>query len=92
MMSTRVTCAAVTSATPSCNARAVMDISAIPPGAAANNIVGTKMPVNWANPQPIAADNEIINKIQATTTVTNRGASCKNRREKREPSAHASNT
>ena len=43
MTRTRVTCAAVTSATPSCNARAVMDISAIPPGAAATDMVGTKM-------------------------------------------------
>ena len=41
MMNTRVTCAAVTSATPSCKVRAVIDISAMPPGAVAKIMLGT---------------------------------------------------
>ena len=78
MMSTRVTCAAVTSATPSCSVRAVIDISAIPPGAAASIMLGTKMPVATAKPHAMAAENSIIKNMQSSTAATKRGAPRKN--------------
>ena len=92
MMSTRITCAAVTSATPSCRVRAVIDISAMPPGAVANIMLGTKMPAAFASPHAIAAESTIIKMMQSNVTATKRGASLKNRREKRVPNAHPSNT
>ena len=92
MIKTRVTGAAVTSATPSYNALAVIDISAIPPGATARIMLGRKMSPATAGPHAIAADKHIISTMQSTIAVTKRGAPLRNWREKRAPNAQPSKT
>ena len=80
---TRVTCAAVTSGTPNCNTFAVIDISAMPPGAVARRRLGTGKPEIEASATPARAANASEIKILVSTPATYCGAPCRKLRSNR---------
>src|SRR5712671_2569781 len=85
---TRVTCAAVTSGTPSWSTFAVTHISAIPPGAVARTIVGTGTEPRTARPQAHSAEPSIASATERQTMPMKRGEVRKDSRSNAEASAH----
>src|SRR6266571_8779747 len=85
---TRVTCAAVTSGTPSWSTFAVTHISAMPPGAVASTIVEIGTAPRTARPQAHSADLSIASTTERQTMPIKRDEVRKDSRSNPAPSEH----
>src|SRR5690606_31035865 len=69
------------------NTLAVIDISAMPPGAVARIIVGIGKPPSHASEVPTVADSSNVSAMPATAAVSMRGARSRKSRSSRQPIA-----